>query len=167
MPLLGWGSCIRGIMDWGMMIMGQKGWIRAWPKVTLSLELSCSACGSFKLRQTNQKINSCEMQMHIALTFLLIFSTSISFYPFQVVNYCILSCWAECNIPLTWMFKLDHWVECGIATFGHFISYISVGMWLIYKQASTCLCVPRHDIQGCRGNGEQQGHWSCHRQRAL
>lgn len=83
------------------------------------------------------------------------------------MNYCILSCWAKCNIPLTWTVKLDQWVECVIATFGHFISYIFVGMWLIYKQASTCLCVHRHDIQGCRGNGEQQGHWSCHRQRAL
>ena len=35
------------------------------------------------------------------------------------------------------------------------------------NQINTRLCVYRHDIQGCCSNGEQQGHWSCHRQRAL
>lgn len=60
--------------------------------------------------------------MHIPFMFLLIFSMSIIFAPFQVVNYCILSCWAKCIIPLTWTVKLDHWVECVIATFGHFVS---------------------------------------------
>lgn len=82
----------------------------------LSLELSCSACGSFRLRQTNQKLNSCERHMHIALSFL-------------HLSGCVLlhiKLLGKCNIPLTWKDKLDYWVECVIATCGHFISYISV-----------------------------------------
>lgn len=72
----------------------------------------------------------------------------------------VLSYFVRCNIPLTRKVKLDNCMECVIGIL------FSLCFW-VYKQINTCLCLHRHDIQGCRDNREQQGHRSGHRQRAL
>lgn len=56
----GWASCAGVGMDCGMMIMGQS----LGHTVTLSLELSSSACQFVNLRHTSPKLHSCDMQTH-------------------------------------------------------------------------------------------------------